>query len=43
MTEQENSGNAQHNLHGINHDDFLFRLIQAGHTAIFQWIAVYLA
>ena len=28
---------------GIDHDDFLFRLIEAGHTAIFQWIAVYVA
>lgn len=28
---------------GIDPDDFLFRLIEAGHTAIFQWIAVYVA
>ena len=28
---------------GIDHDDFYFRLIEAGHTAIFQWIAVYAA
>lgn len=28
---------------GIEHDDFYFRLIEAGHTAIFQWIAVYAA
>lgn len=28
---------------GIDHDDFLFRLIEAGHSAIFQWVAVYLA
>ena len=27
---------------GIDHDDFLFRLIEAGHAAIFQWVAVYL-
>jgi hypothetical protein len=27
----------------MEHDDFLFRLIEAGHTAIFQWIAVYVA
>lgn len=26
-----------------DHDDFLFRLIEQGHTAIFQWIAVYVA
>lgn len=24
-------------------DDFLLRMIEAGHTAIFQWIAVYVA